>query len=274
MGALGIEPEHVKMDSYQKRYVIDTPIPELDQESDPVPNIFYKYVSLNVFHKMLMNGTFRMNSIVSQSDTQESFYIGDFVCGDYENEFKRYSGMLSEQAVLISSFTTRFDDAYMWREYGDNGRGVCLCFRLTGNEKLRQIQYVNENTSELWKYKKRVDQLKDEGVRVHFSDIDDWHRFVKNDKYKDEKEWRLVIDYGGDVDYDLYGSRCVSYKDFKFEGRDLSEFGLRLEDILIGPNQPAGTSNFPLLTQRAHKLFGKEVVVNRSSRKRDEIVKI
>ena len=262
--ALGISPEHIKMDTYQKRYVIDSPIPELQWKEDAAPRAFYKYVSLDVFHKMLQNGTFRMNSIISQSDTQETFYIGDMVCCDYEDEFKRFAGVISEQNTLISSFTTEYDSKYMWRNYGDNGQGVCLCFNLIGGQTLKQMQYVKEKTTNLWKYKKVVDHLKNEGVHLHFSAIDDWHRFVKNDKYYDEKEWRLLIDYRGDIKYDLYGNRCVSYNDFKFKGRDLPEIGLQLESIVIGPNQPKGASNFPLLTQRVHNVFGEEVVVNRS----------
>lgn len=265
MEVLDIGADRIKMDTYQKRYVIDSPIPELEWNEDPLPNYFYKYVPLQVFHLMLLNGTFRMNSIVSQSDTQETFYLGDFVCSDYEDEFKRFSGMLSEQTVLISSFTTKHDDAYMWDEYGDDGRGACLGFRLTGGQKLRQMQYIDEKTTELRKYKQLVDQLKEEGVHVHFSAIDDWHRFVKHGKYHKEEEWRLVVDYDGKVDYDLYGNRCVSYKDFRFEGQDLPDIGLHLQSILIGPNQPEGTSNFPLLAQRAHKLFGEEIIVNRSN---------
>lgn len=261
---LGVEAEHIKMDSYQKRYVIDTPIPELEWKEDAAPGIFYKYVSLDVFHKMLLNGTFRMNSIVSQSDTQETFYIGDLVCDDYKDEFKRFAGMVSEQKTLISSFTTEYDDAYMWNEYGNQGQGACLGFRMTGGRKLRQMRYVDEKTTPLWRYKKLVEQLNKDGVRVHFTAIDDVHRFVKSDRYKLEAEWRLLIVYDGEVDYDLYGNRCVSYKDFKFEGRTLPEIGLQLESILIGPNQPDGTSNFPLLTLRSHKLFGEDVIVNRS----------
>lgn len=261
---LGVEAEYIKMDSYQKRYVIDTPIPELEWQEDAAPDTFYKYVSLEVFHKMLLNGTFRMNSIVSQSDTQETFYIGDLVCGDYEDEFKRFAGIVSEQKTLISSFTTAYDDAFMWKEYGNDGQGVCLGFRLTGGRKLCQVKYVDEQTTSLWRYKKLVEEMNKEGVRVHFTVVDDVHRFVKSDRYKLENEWRLVVDYEGEVDYDLYGNRCVSYKDFEFEGCELPEIGLQLESILIGPNQPEGTSNFPLLTVRAHKRFGDEVIVNRS----------
>lgn len=256
--------EHIKMDTYQKRYVIDTPVPELKWVDEHAPKDFYKYVPLKVFHLMLQNGTFRMNSIISQSDTQETFYIGDLVCSDYEDEYKRFRGMLAEQKTLISSFTTKYDDVDMWKEYGGNGLGVCLCFHQKGKRELRQMKYIDEETSPIMKYKRLVDELKKENVHVHFTAVDDIHRFVKNVKYRPEDEWRLVVEYDGEVDYDLYGNRCVSYKDFKFFGRDLPEIGLHLESIVIGPNQPEGTSNFPLLTQRAHKLFGEELMVNRS----------
>ena len=261
---LGVRAEQIKMDSYQNRYVIDMPIPELDWQEDKAPDYVYKYVSLSVFHKMLQNGTFRMHSIVSQSDTQETFYLGDFICSDYENEFKRFNGMLKEQTVLISSFTTEYDKAEMWRDYGDKGHGVCLGFCMTGGQRLHQIQYVNEAKTSLRSYKEKVEKLKEEGIHVHFSAIDDCHRFVKNDKYWKEKEWRLVVDYDGEVDSALYDKRCVWYKDFEFDGRDLKGVGLQLESILIGPVQPEGTSNFPMLVQMTHKRFGKGVVVNRS----------
>ena len=264
INVFGISSDRVKLDTYQKRYVIDSPIPELQWKEGAAPRAFYKYVSLDVFHKMLLNGTYRMNSIISQSDTQETFYIGDLVCGDYEDEYKRFKGMLSEENTLISSFTTKYDDAYMWKEYGDKGKGVCLCFHLKGERKLRQIMYVDEKKSAIMRYKRLVDELKKDGIRMHFTAIDDVHRFVKNSKYSSEEEWRLLVEYDGMVDYDLYGNRCVSYKDFEFQGRELPEIGLFHDSILIGPNQPEGTSNFPLLAQRAYKRFGDEIIVNRS----------
>lgn len=66
------------------------------------------------------------------------------------------------------------------------------------------------------------------------------------------------------MDYDIYDNRCVSYKEFKFEGCDLPDIGLYLDSILIGPNQPEGTSNFPLLTQRVYRMFGDTIPVNLS----------
>lgn len=264
MDVFGVSAAHIKMDTYQKRYVIDSVIPELQWKEEAAPKVFYKYVTLDVFHKMLLNGTYRMNSIISQSDTQETFYIGDLVCRDYEDEYKRFRGMLNDMNTLISSFTTRYDDAYMWNEYGDKGKGVCLCFHLKGDRILRQIRYVDEERSAIMRYKKMVDELKNENIRLHFTAVDDVHRFVKNSKYSLEEEWRLLLEYDGVVDYDLYGQRCVSYKDFKFQGCELPEIGLFLDSILVGPNQPEGTDNFPLLTQRVYQRFGDKIIVNRS----------
>lgn len=263
---LHIGPEHIRMDSYQKRYVVDMPIPELQGKEGPAPERFYKYVPLDVLHKMLQKGTFRMNSIVSQSDTQETFYLGDLLCGEYEDVFKRFAGVLSERTALISSFSMEYDSPAMWRDYAGKGRGACLCFSLTGSQKLHQMQYVNKRTSALMKLKKRVSRLRQEGISVHFAAVDDKHRFVKSDKFKDEREWRLIVDCDKPLDYDLYeeGTRCVAYKEFDFKGQELPEIGLRLNEILIGPQQPCGADNFPLLAQRAHQRFGDGIVVNRS----------
>lgn len=269
---LHVGPEHIKRDSYQKRYVVDISLPALQWKEEPAPERFYKYVPLEVFHKMLLKGTFRMNSIVSQSDTEETFYLGNLVCGDYEDELKRFTGMLSEHTVLISSFTTEYDVRKMWKEYAGNGRGVCLGFSLIGSERLRQMQYVKRRKSGLMKLKKRVSILKEEGISVHFSAVDDACRFVKSRKYRAEKEWRLLIDHHAEVEYDLYGNRCVSYHDFKFKGRELPEIGLRLDSIIIGPNQAKEVDIFPLLAQRAHQRFGEEIVVNRSKVKMLSII--
>lgn len=38
--ALRIGPEHIRMDSFQKRYVVDIPIPELQWEEEPAPALF------------------------------------------------------------------------------------------------------------------------------------------------------------------------------------------------------------------------------------------
>ena len=192
---LGVKRENILFDSFEKRYIVTSPIKEFDWQEEDVPSYFHKYISLGTFHKMLQNKTFRMNSIISQSDTTETFYLGDFLCDDYEDEFKRFGNVLSEKKILIASFTKNGDDIGMWYDYGDKGKGVCLGFCLLGGQTLHQIQYINEEKSPLNKYREQVKRLKEEEIRIHFSSIDDHRRFVKRSKYVDEKEWRLIVDY-------------------------------------------------------------------------------
>jgi hypothetical protein len=260
---LGVDGKHIKMDTYNKWYIIDTPFHELKWHQKSAPTFFYKYMSLSAFFETMKNKSFRMHSIASQSDTTESFYLGDFMCDEYEDEMKRFQGMLTQKEVLISSFTESDDDDYMWENYAGNGKGVCLEFQMRGDNMLRQVQYIDQNRSKLGQYRDAIQTLKSEGIRVHFSAIDDTRRFVKDKRFSKEHEWRLVKEFDGDVDFALYSDRIVCYHDFEFTGPDLKDLGLRLVSITVGSNQPKGTSNFSYIVEMAHRAFGSDVIVNR-----------
>lgn len=147
---------------------------------------------------------------------------------EYENEEDRFKVILKEKQVVISSFTDKYDDDYMWHQYGDDGKGVCLGFRKTDNKPLSSIIYVDKETTNLWKYREKTIQLKQEGIPVHFKAVDSIHRFVKDKIYNKEQEWRLVLENQTDLQTTFYGERMVWYKDFPFDGPLLSAAGLRL----------------------------------------------
>lgn len=260
---LNVDSKDIIFDTYEKRYVINSPIDEFKWVQDDVPNVFYKYISLEIFHLMMENGTFRMNSIISQSDTTESFYLGDFLCYDYEDEFKRFKNILAEKNILISSFTKLVDNPKMWHDYGDRGKGICLGFKFINGGNLHQVQYIDEGKIALNGYREKTEQLKRDGIQIHYSCIDDYHRFVKNVKYEDEREWRLIIQHNGSLESSLYGDRYVKFKDFSFEKNELPLLGIKLTSIDTGPCQPNGTTNFPLIAEKAKKVFG-DVLINRS----------
>ena len=229
-----------------------------------IPSFFYKYMSLDVFYLMMGNRTYRMNSIISQSDFTETFYLGDFLCDDYEDEIERFKGAVSEMNILISSFTTSHDNAEMWFEYGDKGKGVCLGFQLTDSGTLHQVQYIDEKTTNLNDYKEKAAILKKEGIRIHYASIDNYHRFVKSDKYKKEKEWRLIHRYNGNLDPTKYGDRPAAYHDFKFEANKLKDIGIELISVDLGPCYTKENTPFPLLAVSVKNLFGSKIAVNRS----------
>lgn len=262
---LNIPSEEILFDTYEKRYVITSSIAMLKWQQDEQPHFFYKYMSLDVFLKMKNNGIYRMHSITSQSDVTETFYLGDFLCDDYENEMERFKRGVTEKKILISSFTTSYDDENMWNEYGNKGKGICLGFQFTDNGILHQVQYIDEKTTNLNGYKEKAAILKREGIRIHYADIDNYHRFVKNDKYKKEKEWRLIYKYDGNLDEDVYGNyKYVTYHDFKFEANKLKDLGIELISVDLGPCYTKENSPFPSLAESIKSIFGHKVVVNRS----------
>lgn len=253
---LGIKSEDILFDSYEKRYIITSPINEFNWKQEESPKTFYKYISLNIFNLMLDNKTFRMNSIISQSDTTETFYLGDFLCDDYEDEHTRFKNVLTEKNILISSFTTLEDDSTMWKEYGDEGSGIRLEFETMGNTKLYKVQYIDEKETPLAPYRQKAKALKEKGIRIHYAAIDDCHRFVKNNKYQNEHEWRMIVNYKGKVNYGSYGKKIVSFKDFLFNGNELPDIGLKLISIKVGSCLPQGINNFPLIVERVRGIFG------------------
>lgn len=271
---LNIPSEEILFDTYEKRYIITSSIDMLKWQQEEQPHFFYKYMSLDVFYQMMEKGTFRMNSITSQSDVTETFYLGDFLCDDYEDEIERFKEAVLEINTLISSFTTSYDNAVMWCGYGDEGKGVCLGFQLIDNGTLHQVQYIDEKTTNLNDYKEKAAILKKEGIRIHYADIDNYHRFVKNNKYKREKEWRLIHKHNGHLNPTKYGDRSAAYHEFKFEANKLKDLGIELISVDLGPCYTKESSPFPLLAMSIKSVFGHKVVVNRSRLTEADIQKI
>ena len=106
-------------------------------------------------------------------------------------------------------------------------------------------------------------QLKEEGIHIHFSEVDNYHHYVKNDKFQEEKEWRLIYSSPSPVSITKYEDRIVFYRDFKFDKNVIPELGLKLTGVDVGPNLPNGTTNFPGIAKLVYDTFG-PILVNRS----------
>ena len=203
---------------------------------------------------MLKTHTFRMNSIICQSDETESLYFGDFLCSEYENDIDRLRGYLKESNILISSFTNVANDSAMWDMYGDGGEGVMLGFESNSGDILTSIQYIDEELEEFKLLRANIRSFKENNIRLHFTEIDNMHRFIKNIKFKEENEWRLVREFMGDLDNTLYNNTYAYFHDFPFTGNKLNDLNMSLVSITLGPNQRK--SNIPLLIKDTQNAFG------------------
>jgi len=200
-----------------------------------------------------------MNSIVCQSDETESLYFGNFLCNEYDDIEDRYKEILKESNILISSFTCIANDSTMWEKYGDENRGIMLGFESMKGDILTPIQYINEAQDELKILRDNIQSLKKNNIRVHFAEIDKMHRYIKNDRFKDENEWRLIHEYKGKIDSALYndidgGQTYAYYHDFPFNGNKLNDLNMTLVSVTIGNKQ---RRNSPaLLLKDIRDVFG------------------
>lgn len=89
------------------------------------------------------------------------------------------------------SLTNRIDDAMMWRLYGDNGRGVCLCFRVP-TDLVKPIIYISEKNEKLNSLKNIVSRWEDQNINVTFGTIDKFMFFTKSLQFEYEDEYRIL----------------------------------------------------------------------------------
>lgn len=261
-----IHPEDIVLDSFRKKYVITTPYIFRKWIKQEHPDRFYKYVSLQTYLNILNNKTFRLNSIVCQSDETESWYFENFLCGEYECNEDKMKYINKENKTLISSFTSNTNDVQMWKEYGDEGKGVMLGFESLDGDILSPIIYIDEESDTLRLLKENLKVFKKKKIQIYFSEIDCLHRLLKNNKYEFEKEWRLVHEFSGMLDNDLYYDSkkdmktYAEFHDFPFYGNIIPDLKMALVSVKFGSNQRS--SNISLLTRKTLECFGENLDVS------------
>jgi len=249
-----ITPKDIILDSFRKKYIITTPYLFRHWTKPKHPKRFYRYVSLQTYHNMLNHKTFRMHSIGCQSDETESWYFSNFLCDEYENEKDKMRYILKESNTLISSFTTASNDPRMWEEYGDHGNGVMLGFEPLDSDILSPVSYINEESDYLRSLKGNIKEFKKDNIQLYFSEIDQLHRLLKNNKYEFEKEWRLIHEFQGKLDDTIYHDSTndtniyAEFHDFPFCENVLPDLRIALVSVKFGQkNRPSNISLFIIL---------------------------
>ena len=171
-----------------------------------------------------------------------------------------------ENKTLISSFTSNPNDVQMWKEYGDEGKGVMLGFESLDGDILSPIIYIDEESDTLRLLKENLKVFKKKKIQIYFSEIDCLHRLLKNNKYEFEKEWRLVHEFSGMLDNDLYYDSkkdmetYAEFHDFPFYGNIIPDLKMALVSVKFGSNQRS--SNISLLTRKTLECFGENLDVS------------
>lgn len=258
----------IKYDTLNKRYIILGDLSSIlidgRETSDQEDKDLYlkKYMSFDTYFSMLNNKTFRMNSIVAMNDESESFFLDDGITNIYDGEGKdeKYLKTVENSRILITSFTDQYDNALMWRLYGDSGKGVCLCFTVPKN-KVKKIHYVNTRSEGYEKLKRCVDNLNKEGIRLYFKDFDNFKYYAKSDGFKYEDEYRLSFHCKEeDLKWTKYGNLISPYKDFSISDKNIEGIDIKLIELTIGAKLPNFSVNYPLLVDMTNRNFGLDMI--------------
>jgi hypothetical protein len=217
-----------------------------------------RYTTFDNIFLTLNHQTYRMASHIPMNDRGEVDYVDKYI-GDYYKPLNSLSMVELKQMnnSFISSCTTidKKDDLTMYRLYGDDSKGVCLCFTVIDNSLkdniiIRKISYGVSpgNHPELDLINHIVNMLITvHGIRFRFQFLDIWKHFFKSSDYKMEEEVRLL--FIEDPANPLKDSGWVISSPDRILSRYIMfelnnpDFPLRLEKIILGPNCPEGHLN-------------------------------
>ena len=251
---------HIAFDTYAGRYVIEMDLEsclKVPKEEKKDMLYLFKYTSLATYCSMLNHRSFRMNSIVAMNDASETLWA-DFVTGDEEIDDKTYyNSVVRNRNKLVTSFTPMWDNATMWRLYGNNGNGVCLSFEVPVDE-VTKVLYVGEKDAGFQQLKQVKRELSEKGIKVDFQDLDRRKLYIKSSSFSVEVEYRYVYDAKDEIlDIANYGSMLSPYKDFPYK-TDLKKFAglpFRFIGVTIGKNIPYFRTLYPLLVAETDRRF-------------------
>lgn len=257
---IGLKDVEVVFDTYQKTYLVKSSLHEfLDfQKNKEEENVWvYKYTSLETYRNILNHGTFRMNSIIAMNDENESLWADLVTSKDEPPNEEYYKSVVKNKNLLITSFTSKGDNATMWRLYGGQGKGMCMAFSVPSN-RITKVLYVNEKDENVRKLKEARTALLNKGIKVEFSDMSEMKYYIKHSDFSIEGEYRYLYD-AGDKNLDIanYGDLLSPYKDFKYD-KETGMFGnlpFKLKYVIIGKNIPQYKTVFPLLVAETVKRF-------------------
>lgn len=118
---------------------------------------------------------------------------------EYEGHSEAYrnllhGGMHVKSLPLVTCFCGDPDNAYMWRDYADNQKGFCLCFKSTSMKD--QLHTLTFNSKE--EYIRPVIYEKMPQTRLNFLNPEDRAKIdkrliTKNPEYITENEYRIMI---------------------------------------------------------------------------------
>ena len=161
----------------------------------PKSRTYYHYTSIGSLMGIINSKTLLVTSAVGLNDSTE-MRTRPTIFGDYEpiHQFRKERiNNISNRFVF--SFSQNKDDLNQWRLYGDDARGVCLCFRCepkacNKNEYFGTVEYGKSLIESFKSLQKEIKEKFD--YELGYSQSAVWGYFFKGQEWQDEKEIRFL----------------------------------------------------------------------------------
>jgi hypothetical protein len=165
-----------------------------------------------------------------------------------------FSSVTALKEYYIASFSTLFNNHYLWTSFADNGEGYMLVFNKDKWKRLGEWKICSYGTEELEEwfdfqnlYPKISQSI--ENHPIFLKEIFEKCLCFKREEYINEREYRFIMNNTG-ISPTLSRKRdgcLVPYREIKFNISDI-------EEIWVGPNNPDPIGARKVLDTMRHKL--------------------
>lgn len=217
-----------------------------------------RYTTYETLERILRDKKQSVCSIVCMNDKSECYYADAYLAKRNKVKFGKKVEVDYKKVnkCMISSCThiRLTDKLSLWRMYADDGKGVCLKFKI--NKDLLKdkgfhlfcVDYAYEEKGKHWRLD-LLTHLRKMKVLDYTFDFEEWHiwrHFFKPSHYNDEYEVRLLY-FNEDTDKFKWiktGDSQILAPVVEFEIKeDHNEYPLELSEIILGPKFPEAETN-------------------------------
>lgn len=190
-----------------------------NNEEMTVPEKLYHYTSKEGFLGIIENKTLWASEILYMNDEKET-RIPFEICKELLEEDKNANAkeeidhldeelkkLLFKELIgletYVISFSEKKDDLNMWRAYGDNASGICMGFNscelleaLEKNQKIKSMKWrkcIYDKQEQKNKIQNLLDSEKVDIGRLS-EKLREFSTYFKDESFKDEHEWRIVVE--------------------------------------------------------------------------------
>ena len=257
---LNIQKAHVTYDANTNQCYVDSEDERAFFQTIFIPyseDYICRYTTFDALERILRDKKQSVCSVVCMNDETECYYADDYLRRHKKSETKMQQEIdykeLNDCQISSCTHIQLVDNLSLWRLYADNGRGVCLKFKIDKKILTEQgfylyiVNYGNEKDSQ-WRLDLVADLQKLQIMEYTFvfKNFHIWKHFFKPIHYRDEHEVRLLYFKNNEDKFKWIKTRdsqiLAPVIEFSIE-KGKNKFPLVLSEIILGPKFPEAATN-------------------------------